>query len=152
MADADADDTTAAKAADLGMILMSIARKVRSGSFRHPEIVRLSPVEAEVLHQVYDDPGATPGHLGARAGLKAPNLSTALRGLERKGFVTRHKDADDGRCVRVYATEAAKQSTGLVRDGAATVLAPHLNGTGLDEVIAYLAALDERVGYDTAAD
>lgn len=148
---AEADDTTAAKAADLGMILMSIARKVRAGGFRHPEIVRLTPVEAEVLHQVYDEPGATPGHLGSRAGLKAPNLSTALRGLERKGFVTREKDADDGRCVRVYATEAAKQSTGLVRDEVAAVLGPHLDGAGLDDVIAYLAALDDRVGYETEA-
>lgn len=60
--------------------------------------------EVALLKQVNDAPGSTVGELAASLGLRQPNVSSALRSLERRGLVRRNKADDDQRVTRISLT------------------------------------------------
>jgi DNA-binding MarR family transcriptional regulator len=58
----------------------------------------------------------TIGELAAAEGVRAPSMTRIVDNLERDGLASRARDADDGRVVRVRATEAG---TRVLHDGRA---------------------------------
>lgn len=74
---------------------------------RAPDRAGVGPLpttEIALLKQVIDYPGSTVGDLAAALGLQQPNVSSALRELERRGFVTREKSERDRRVSLIQAT------------------------------------------------
>lgn len=76
---------------------------------RHaPDRAGVGPIpttEIALLKQVIDNPGSTVGELATALGLQQPNVSTAIRLLAQRGFVTREKSEADRRVSRVLPTD-----------------------------------------------
>lgn len=77
--------------------------------------VTLSPLEALLLRQTDRNPGSTSSTLAMLLGMQVSNTSTALRTLEERGLIRRIPDPDDGRRVRIYATDLALENRDKVR-------------------------------------
>ena len=113
---------------------------------RHaPERAGVGPIpttEIALLKQVIDNPGSTIGELAAALGLLQPNVSTAIRILEQRGFVERQKSESDRRVSRILATGSGIAEHQAISDGWAQPV---------DRALASLTP-DQRVALDGAAD
>ncbi|GGD70567.1 MarR family winged helix-turn-helix transcriptional regulator [Microbacterium murale] len=72
-----------------------------------PERAGVGPIpttEIALLKQVIDNPGSTVGDLAAALGLQQPNVSTAIRVLVARGFITREKSEEDRRVSLLFPT------------------------------------------------
>lgn len=72
--------------------------------------------EIALMKQVMDAPGSTVGDLAGVLGLRQPNVSAALRGLERRGFVQRVKSEGDRRVTRILPTETGAAEYRVISD------------------------------------
>ncbi|WP_059018153.1 MarR family transcriptional regulator [Mycobacterium sp. M26] len=91
--------------ADLAEVILAIARELRMGM--DAETVHLTPSEAFVMRYIDNHPGAAPSDVAKYTGLQRSNLSTALRSLERRGFVQRLADPHDARGANLFPTDLA---------------------------------------------
>jgi MarR family transcriptional regulator, organic hydroperoxide resistance regulator len=62
-----------------------------------------------VLRVLWQRDGLTQRELASKLGLMEPSVQEMLRAMERDGLVTRQRDAEDRRKVRIRVTERAKQ-------------------------------------------
>jgi DNA-binding MarR family transcriptional regulator len=72
--------------------------------------------------------------------LQRTNLSTVLRGLERKGLVERRHSPEDGRGVTVHVTTRGKSNYALVRNEWAKAVS-HATGKDARDLDSALALL-----------
>ena len=77
--------------------------------------VSLSQSEGMVMRYLQRDPAAPASRIAAATGLQRTNLSTVLRGLERKGLIERRAQPEDGPGVTVHPTELGRRNYALVR-------------------------------------
>jgi DNA-binding MarR family transcriptional regulator len=61
-----------------------------------------------VLAVLWEADGLTPGELAARLHLTTPTIVNTATRMEEAGLLTRVRDPDDGRLVRLYLTERAR--------------------------------------------
>lgn len=108
--------------ADLADGVLALSREIE---FRHryDDVIPLTLNERLALRVIDRADGIAPSELAEMLGLQRSNLSTALRGLETKGLVTREHDGGDGRAVVVRSTALAAENLQRLRDGWAGVLA-----------------------------
>ncbi|MET9002305.1 MarR family winged helix-turn-helix transcriptional regulator [Amycolatopsis sp. Hca4] len=106
--------------ADLADLVLNVARLIRLRTPAEPAVVRLTATERQVMRMVDLDPGCTPSRIAERTGLQRTNVSTALRGLEAKGMLTR---AGHGRRVEVHPTELAQRNLEVLRGAWSELLA-----------------------------
>lgn len=129
--------------AELAEKLLGVARRILLQM--DSKSIPLTPLEAEVMTYVQNRPGVTSSTIAAAIKLKRSNASAALRSLEAKGLIVRTADADDHRCVRVYATAKADADLELLRTAWSQLLTPLLDENArseVDRVSAFLARLD----------
>ncbi len=94
---------------DLADAVLALSREIEF-RHQHPDFIPLTLNERLALRAVDRVEEIAPSELAAQLGLQRSNLSTALRGLEAKGLVTRdHADAD-GRGIVVRSTPLAAQN------------------------------------------
>jgi DNA-binding MarR family transcriptional regulator len=100
--------------ADLADAALALSREIE---FRHAhrEVIALTLNERLALRAIDRHGEIAPSDLAVRLGLQRSNLSTALRGLEAKGLVTRTHDDHDGRGVLVRSTPLAAQNLERLR-------------------------------------
>ncbi|MGF6821753.1 DNA-binding MarR family transcriptional regulator [Microbacterium sp. ZKA21] len=108
--------------ADLADGVLALGREIE---FRHryDDVIPLTLNERLALRVIDRAGGIAPSELADRLGLQRSNLSTALRGLETKGLVTREHDGGDGRAVVVRSTPLAAENLRRLRDGWADAIA-----------------------------
>ncbi len=135
--------TTDPRWADLADLALIISREIQFRGYTDARAISLSPSEATVMRYLQGEPAATPSRIAAATGLQRTNLSTVLRGLERKGLIERHASPQDGRGVTVDATEHGRSNYALVRrEWAAAVSAAARNDTSnLDAALTLLTAV-----------
>ncbi len=75
-----------------------------------------------ILTALAEGDGATQKQLVGRTDSDANTVSEMLGRLERRGFVTRERDAADGRVRRVSLTERGREVQRRARDGIAVFL------------------------------
>ncbi|MFJ3383188.1 MULTISPECIES: MarR family winged helix-turn-helix transcriptional regulator [unclassified Curtobacterium] len=102
--------------ADLAESVLTLAREIRLREAELEDTISLTPSYAQVMRYVSTHPGATPSETADATGLLRSNLSTALRELEKIGFVEKRQSAEDGRGVRLYPTDTALGNLGRVRE------------------------------------
>ncbi|MGW3960989.1 MarR family winged helix-turn-helix transcriptional regulator [Amycolatopsis sp. NPDC005003] len=110
--------------ADLADLVLNVARLIRLRTPAAPDIVPLTATERQVMRIVDLDPGCAPSRIAERTGLQRPNVSTALRGLEAKGMLTR---SGQGRSVTVHPTELARANLEVLRGAWSELLADLLD-------------------------
>ncbi|GAY17199.1 MarR family winged helix-turn-helix transcriptional regulator [Mycobacterium sp. shizuoka-1] len=99
--------------ADLAEAILGVGRELRMRI--DTDVVPLTAQEAHVMRHIDHHPGATPSDVARATGLQRSNLSTALRGLERRGFVERRTDPNDARGVNLFPTDRAAQNLERLR-------------------------------------
>ncbi|AEV83093.1 MarR family transcriptional regulator [Actinoplanes sp. SE50] len=125
-------DDAGAALADLADLILNVGRLVRARTpDESPDVVPLTETERQVMRIVDLHPGAAPSEIARRTRLQRTNVSTALRGLEGKGMVSRAATA--GRGVAVHPTELAAANLRVLRAAWARELAGDL-GDDLDAV------------------
>ncbi|ANW67040.1 hypothetical protein MMUR_09760 [Mycolicibacterium murale] len=130
--------------AELAQLILNAAREIRFRSHVNPKAVMLNPSEAKVMTCIDAQPGVTPSAVAEATGLQRSNLSTALRGLEERGFVERRVDPHDRRGVNLYPTALSAENLALLQQEWAQTLALGLGDDDSDVVAAkrLLARLD----------
>ncbi|WP_051209466.1 MarR family winged helix-turn-helix transcriptional regulator [Propionicicella superfundia] len=137
--DAELSDALAAVAE----LLFATSRKLRRLGHDAPDVVELTPLEAQVMQHIGRNPGTTPSRVAACIGLKSSNASAALRALERRGFIRREADAVDRRGVHLHPTRLAAENLTLMQAEWWRVLGPVLgSGQELTVAIDLLARID----------
>jgi DNA-binding MarR family transcriptional regulator len=101
--------------ADLADLVLVIAREIQFRGYTDERAIPLSQSEGAVMRYLQENPGTPPSRIAAATGLQRTNLSTVLRGLERKGLIERHACPDDRRGVTVHPTERGLSNYALVR-------------------------------------
>ncbi len=82
------------------------------------------------------------GELGDELSLDSGTLSPLLRRLERRGLVTRRRDADDERVVRVSLTGAGRETHAAVIAAAGCLVPAFVDsGRSLADLLAQLGAI-----------
>ncbi|TGD90674.1 MarR family transcriptional regulator [Mycolicibacterium sp. CH28] len=122
--------------ADLAEAILGVGRELRlrteaagpATSGREAAVVALTAQEAHVMRHIDHHPGVTPSDLARATGLQRSNLSTALRGLERRGFVERRVDPQDARGINLFPTDRAADNLTRLRRQWADQLASALGG------------------------
>jgi DNA-binding MarR family transcriptional regulator len=99
--------------ADLAEAIIGVSRELRMRIGANVE--HLTAQEAHVMRHIDHHPGVTPSDLARATGLQRSNMSTALRGLERRGFVERRTDPHDARGVNLFPTERAAENLQKLR-------------------------------------
>ncbi|WP_319437392.1 MarR family winged helix-turn-helix transcriptional regulator [Mycobacterium sp. RTGN5] len=127
--------------ADLAEAILGVGRELRMAL--SADVIHLTAQEAHVMRHIDHHPGVTPSDVARATGLQRSNLSTALRTLERRGFVERRADPHDARGVNLFPTDlAADNLTRLRRQWASQMT----RAVGDDrQAIAAAKALLERV-------
>lgn len=69
----------------------------------------LTPVQALVLHALYDEEGISSGELGKRLGLDSATLSGVLDRMEENEWIIRNAFKEDKRVVNIFLMEKSHQ-------------------------------------------
>lgn len=77
----------------------------------------LSVQQVSALDAVMDGGPSTLASVAARLLLDKSTTSRIVDGLERKGLVVRRRDPDDGRAIRITATENGRMVSDRIREG-----------------------------------
>jgi len=101
------------------------------------------------LRVLWREDGLTQRELSRRVGMREPTTVTALKSLEKSGFVRRKQSEDDRRKIHVFLTPAAKKLQGVLAPCVAEVNEIALRGLSPDEV-ATLRRLLQHVGRNLA--
>lgn len=132
--------------ADFAELIMSVSRRLNAVVRNDPGAVQLSSLERLVMRHIGQHPGATPTQIASLFSMKSSNTSKALQSLERRGFIDRVMDPDDGRGVLLYPTVAATENLGRVRDHWAALLEPYLpESANIPEFVRLLSDLDVKL-------
>ncbi|MFJ3473412.1 MarR family winged helix-turn-helix transcriptional regulator [Microbacterium maritypicum] len=102
--------------ADLTEVVLRVARELSYREHRESRGISLTPANANIMRHIDRNPGTTPSEVADATGVFRSNLSTALRELERLGFVERRSDPEDGRGVCLFSTDAAARNLDLIRE------------------------------------
>lgn len=92
------------------------------------DVVQLTAQEAQVMRHIDQHPGVTPSDVARATGLQRSNLSTALRTLDRRGFVDRRTDPHDARGINLFPTDRAADNLARLRRQWAGHIASALGG------------------------
>lgn len=106
------DDELWAEFADLVLI---VSREIQLRGYVTPDALSLSPSEGAVMRHLLRNPDSLPSQVAWATGLQRTNLSTVLRGLEKKGLVERTPHPDDRRAVHLNPTARAVHNYDVVR-------------------------------------
>ena len=126
--------------AELADLILIVAREIQFHGYQDPQAVPLTQSEGMVMRYLHDHPGAPPSKIATGTGLQRTNLSTVLRGLERKGLAERRISPDDRRGATIHPTERGRRNYAVVRQEWASAVsdaAGHDTGS-LDEALALI--------------
>jgi MarR family transcriptional regulator, transcriptional regulator for hemolysin len=101
------------------------------------------------LRVLWRDDGLTQRELSRRVGMREPTTVTALKGLEKSGFIRREQSSSDRRKVHIYLTPTAKRLQPTLAPCVAEVNEIAVRGLSDDEV-ATLRRLLQHVGRNLA--
>ena len=86
-------------------LVLIIAREIAFRGYTDARATPLTPSEGMVMRYLQSNDAAGPTQIAAATGLQRTNLSTVLRGLERKGLVEKRASSDDARAIAVHLTK-----------------------------------------------
>jgi DNA-binding MarR family transcriptional regulator len=131
--------------ADVADLILIISREIQYRGYSDEQALSLTQSEGMVMRYLLQGDPAAPSQIAAETGLQRTNISTVLRGLERKGLVQRQANPSDGRGVTVSPTEHGRRNYALVRHEWATAVAAAAgrDTTHLDAALALLTAVKD---------
>lgn len=107
----------------------------------------VSPPQVWIIKILVDRGGATPKELAEALCVTPASITGLVRKLEKNGFVTRERDAEDRRVVRLQPTRKAKSELRALRRAALAGANEAFAGWTTKEILALKVMLD-RLGGD----
>jgi DNA-binding MarR family transcriptional regulator len=100
-------------AARIARVAGALVRRIRSHGGATSE---LSITQDWVLALLNESQGMTGAELARAQNVSAQTMSTAIAGLEKLGYVAKHRDDSDGRRLIIRATDAGTAATAQAHD------------------------------------
>ena len=97
-------------------LLARFAQSYRSLSDHFMDQIQLHRSQATVLCKLFAQNGLTQSEIALQLSIQGATLTDMLQRMEEAGFVSRRRDAEDNRLVRVYLTEAGKEKERFIHD------------------------------------
>jgi len=89
--------------------LARLAALARQDDWRAGEVEGLTPTQGDILRTLFQRPeGLRVSALAAHLNVSQPTASDAAAALERKGFVEKHADPEDGRALVLRMTRSGR--------------------------------------------
>ncbi|MFW0793708.1 MarR family transcriptional regulator [Gordonia sp. CPCC 205515] len=125
----------------LADLIVRIARSVEPHRFG---LAPLTDTEAAVLHWIDANEGTSPSATATATNLQKSNVSVALKSLEAHGLITRGRDDQDARLVRLSTTPQARRNIDHLYQEWTRCLGDALDGdlTGVEETLAVLRRIE----------
>jgi DNA-binding MarR family transcriptional regulator len=108
------DEEQVSRLFELADLILAVGRLIHASKEFASE--SWTPLESAVMRFIDRNPGTSAGEAAEATRLISSNFSRALRGLEKKGLVYRDADRDDGRKVRLYPTDRARDNLRQLQD------------------------------------
>jgi DNA-binding MarR family transcriptional regulator len=131
--------------ADFAEFILRASRELRLQQSHTVNAVALTPSNSQVMRFIDTHPDTTPSEVAEATGLLRTNLSTALRELERIGFIERRSDPADGRGIRIRSTTLAASNLAVLRANWAEAVARIVGEAGGIGGVVEATALLERL-------
>jgi len=90
-------------------LLAQICQAYRSLSDSLMDVVAVRRGQASVLCKLFAEDGVSQSEIAQQLSLQGATVTDMLQRMEEAGLVTRRRDPDDNRLVRVYLTEAGRE-------------------------------------------
>ncbi len=142
---------------EVAVLVVDIAREIQVRAALSTPVVPLTQTQGQVMRYVHDHPGCSASDIADGSGLQRANVSTALRDLRGRGYITSQRDESDGRAIRIDATPLADETIAKLRTSWAGLVAqawdPDAGGrasSGLDALTADLGRIRDGLRADRA--
>jgi DNA-binding MarR family transcriptional regulator len=119
MSDDPIDDPRFLALADL---FIDIAREIRLRAATTTPVVPITQTQGQVMRYVHNHPGCSASDIAEGSGLQRANVSSALRELRGRGYITSRRDEEDGRAIRIEATALADDTIARLRSSWGSLL------------------------------
>jgi DNA-binding MarR family transcriptional regulator len=90
-------------------LLAQVCQAYRSLSDTFTDEIAMYRAQATVLCRLYVQDGMTQSEIGDQLSVQGATVTNILQRMEESGLVTRRRDAEDNRLVRVYLTESGRE-------------------------------------------
>lgn len=95
-------------------LLARFARSYRSLSAAFMRQIDIPRTQAIVLHRLFIQEGLTQSELAQLLGVQGATVTGILQRMEEAGFISRHRDPDDNRLVRICLTDLGREKERLI--------------------------------------
>jgi DNA-binding MarR family transcriptional regulator len=90
-------------------LLTQVAQTFRSLSDTFMDQIGLHRAQATVLCRLFVQDGLSQSEIAEQLAVQGATVTTMLQRMEEASLVTRHRDPNDNRLVRVYLTDAGRR-------------------------------------------
>ncbi|WP_251453930.1 MarR family winged helix-turn-helix transcriptional regulator [Microbacterium sp. Marseille-Q6648] len=143
----------------LAEVIVDVAREIQLRATQITPVVPLTPTQGQVMRYVHKNPGCSASDIADGARLQRANVSTALRELRARGYLTSLRDEHDGRAIRITATALADATIAKLTESWADLIrraweaSPELQDPRIPEtVLSALCAVRTELTADRDAD
>jgi len=116
-------------------LLAQVAQAYRSLSDSFMDQIGLHRAQATLLCRLFDHDGMTQSEIAEQLSVQGATITNMLQRMEETGLVTRRRDRDDNRLVRVYLTDAGRKQERAITDQFMKVEEAIFEGLGQQERI-----------------
>jgi len=90
-------------------LLAQVCQAYRTLSDAFMEQIAMHRAQAATLCHLFDQEGMTQSEIAEQLAVQGATVTNMLQRMEDAGLVTRQRDAEDNRLVRVYLTETGRE-------------------------------------------
>lgn len=89
--------------------------------------------QAGLVCRLFDQDGSTQSEIASQLGVQGATVTNMLQRMEEAGLVTRERDPEDNRLVRVYLTDEGRKKEHLINEQFSKVEAAIFAGFSAEE-------------------
>jgi DNA-binding MarR family transcriptional regulator len=93
-----------------------VCQAYRSLSDSFFDRIGMHRAQAKVLCRLYVQDGMTQSEIGEQLSVQGATVTNMLQRMEETGLITRRRDPDDNRLVRVYLSEAGRENELIITE------------------------------------
>src|SRR5512139_3700897 len=97
-------------------LMAQVCQAYRSLSDAFIDRIGMHRAQATVLCRLYEQDGMTQSEIGEQLGVQGATITNMLQRMEESGLVTRRRDTEDNRLVRVYLTRSGQEKERAITD------------------------------------
>jgi MarR family transcriptional regulator, organic hydroperoxide resistance regulator len=97
-------------------LLAQVAQTYRSLSDAFMDQIAMHRSQAALLCKLFVQDGMTQSEIAGQLSVQGATVTDMLQRMEESGLVTRRRDAEDNRLVRVYLTDAGREKERFIME------------------------------------